>query len=82
MKFLSVRQWDMLERSAYEPVLVSENMNTMAALYARSLVKFVGKGIGRGIVPTKFGNTYLRLKRALRKQSSFADSRVEIRSYR
>lgn len=82
MKFLSVQQWSMLERSALEPVLVKENMNTMASLYARSLVKFVGRGIHRGIIPTKFGNTYLHLKWELRKQSSFADSRVEIRSYR
>lgn len=82
MNPLSNAQWRMLKAAAIEPVSLDANMNTMSALYTRGVVKFVGRGVNRGIAPTKLGSTYLYMYKAFDKYPSFKQSRDKIREYR
>ena len=79
---LSPAQWRMLEKSATGTVYVTENMNTMGALYARSVVKFAGKMTQRHIVPTKLGSQYLHMKAMFMKATGYNGARDMIRSFR
>ena len=87
MKMLSDAQWRMLEDAGtYGGVALDSNMNTMSALFCRSLVDVSvissTNMTKRLLVPTRMGQMYLDDHQKYDTQPAFRESRTEIKEWR
>jgi len=82
MNHLSKAQFGMLLRASIDGVSVYENLNTISALYTRSMIKFTGRKSNRLIVPTKFGKYHISMTKTFDATPVFKTCRNEVRDMR